>query len=215
MVQSGGNTVIGASLNACLTTFEQAVKNFQSLDCKLRIFVNIARTTFSGFGLQLSSDRETAASQVALFLDRSSNPKFLQTLPVFQAARLSLRLSIFSYFLPPLLGIGMSEEFVDLSLYHTVFICRYLSQSIKTKLVAVFFELHPTLRNRAAAITISQQSDRVGLTIEIQVKILDLMCRLVDVIFDISHAEYEAAVSIKENAQMLSIRIDQSRSKLE
>ena len=115
MIRSGGTTVIGISITACLTTFEHALKSLNLSNGQIRRFANFVR--FMRF--KPVSDSKTSIYQFALSLDKLINPRFWGTLPVSQATALAHNFFWLSCCLHGVLGVGFGEEFLELSLYHT------------------------------------------------------------------------------------------------
>lgn len=153
MIQSGGTTVIGISITACLTTFEQAIKGSNMSGRQFSYLEGLARVTI----LKFVSDSNTATCEVALLLDRLSNPKFWRTLPISQKINLALQLAVFTCHLPPILDFGSSEEFLELSLYHTAFLWQHLPRSLRNASVEVFIKKRLTVRIAPEGTTTTQK----------------------------------------------------------
>jgi hypothetical protein len=155
MIQSGGTIVIGTSITACLTTFEQALKNFELSHDQRSVFVAVSRTLLSN----AVSDSETVTHNLALYLDKFSTPRLWRTLPVSQAVAVAQQFACLSC-LPPLLGIDLDEEFFELSLYHTAYFCRTLPRDIRLAWVEVLIEQRLELQKSDSGAMTKQQNKR-------------------------------------------------------
>ena len=136
MIQSGGTTVIGVNITACLTTFSNAARSCDHSKHKLTPFIILC-------GLKINSRASWEKSkifEVACFLDKASNPKLWRLLPASQRAIVAQRLIYFISHLLLKMRFVLSEEFIELCLYHTALLCRYLRKDSKLALLVSFLQ---------------------------------------------------------------------------
>lgn len=134
MIESGGTTVIGVSITACLTTFKDAIKSCDFSKDKLNHFVINYGDRFP------VESKEVVIFRVAWFLDKAVNPKLLRLLPASKMIMVAQRLIVFSSHLLLMLRFVLSEEFIELCLYHTALLCRYLRKDSKLALLVSFLQ---------------------------------------------------------------------------
>ena len=155
------------------------------------------------------SDSKTSIYQFALSLDKLINPRFWGTLPVSQATALAHNFFWLSCCLHGVLGVGFGEEFLELSLYHTASLCRYLPGGQSFKVSECVTDCHlqpqrPAMIN--AEVWLNDTKSRV------QVRALAVKCRLANAISGKSNAVYEVVTCVTELTRLLLAVFERFRS---
>jgi hypothetical protein len=140
MIESGGTTVIGASITACLTTFQQAVKGSNLIGDGFKSVAFIARFTMFQSN-HFSSNSETVIHEMARLLDCVSNKKFWRAIPASQMVIIAQKVTHFSSYLSHLAILPSTRwdgGFRELCFYHAALLCRYLPRESRIVLMKFF-----------------------------------------------------------------------------
>ena len=140
MIQSGGTTVIGTSITACLTTLTDAVNDLKFSRDK-HAFVEMARITLFIHDYRLPPDHETAIRKATYMLDKFWTPRHLRTISASIMMYAAQHLTFFTSYILTLLEfgfMGFGQALVELCFYNTAFLCRSLPRDSKILLLGYF-----------------------------------------------------------------------------